>query len=136
MLLRQLKTLRVAGLRLTTTRSYYGSPSLRLPYKDSQDRNSLKPQSTEHVKSGRDDDAAAASNTAFGKGGNNPEEARNSASREEGGDPLEMSGANHELSKPQGDEGGKNQGAGKEVGKGGSSGGRGATKRGGAGKLS
>lgn len=82
-------------------------------------RASLKPR-----KSGRDDDdddaAAAAPKTAFRKGGNSPEEARDAASDEEGGgDPLEVSGANQELSKPQGDEGGKNHGAGKEVRKGG-----------------
>lgn len=122
---RHLKPLRIA----IATRAYRASPPTRHPYKDAQDRDSLKPRSAEQLKSGRDDDAAAAAKTAFRKGRNSPEEARDAASTEEGGDPLEVSGANQELSKPQGDEGGKNHGAGKEVRKGGRSGGSRLNKR-------
>lgn len=128
--IRPLKPLRIAIA--IATRAYRASPPARQPYKDAQARDSLKPRSAEQLKSGRDDDAAAAApKTAFRKGGNSPEEARDAASDEEGGgDPLEVSGANQELSKPQGDEGGKNHGAGKEVRKGGRSGGSRLNRRG------
>ncbi|KAG5983955.1 hypothetical protein E4U55_006565 [Claviceps digitariae] len=113
-------------------RAYHPSPVLRIPYKDAQDRESLRPQSAEQTKSARDDDAAgSAPRTAFDKGGNEPGEARRRAEAEAGVDPLGVSGANQELSKPQGDEGGKGYGAGKEMQKGGRSGGGGGEKKGG-----
>ncbi|KAG6000430.1 hypothetical protein E4U21_005472 [Claviceps maximensis] len=109
-------------------RAYRASPRLRIPYKDAQDRESLNPQSAEQTKSARDNDTAeSAPKTAFQKGGNEPGKARGRASEEVdgGADPLGASGANQELSKPQGDEGGKKHGAGKEIQKGGRSGGGG-----------
>ncbi|KAG6005422.1 hypothetical protein E4U43_000587 [Claviceps pusilla] len=111
-------------LRARVHRAYHPSPLVRIPYKDAQDRQSLKPQSAEQTRSARDDDAASsAPQTAFQEGGNEPGEARRRASEEAdgGADPLGVSGANQELSKPQGDEGGKKHGAGKEIRKGGRS---------------
>ncbi|KAG5921551.1 hypothetical protein E4U53_003784 [Claviceps sorghi] len=112
-------------------RAYHLGAPLRAPYKDAQDRKSLKPQSAEQVKSARDDDAAdGAPRTAFRRGGNDPGEARRTAAEEAGGDPLGVSGANQEMSKPQGDEGGSGHGAGREMQKGGRSGRGGGEKKG------
>lgn len=117
--------------RLCAARAYHTTPIARFPYKDSQDRESLKPQTAEHTKSGRDDDAAAAGKAAFDRGITTPEGARDAAAEERGSDPLEVSGANEGLSKPRGDERSKNdRGAGKEVRKGGRSGAGGASKNG------
>ncbi|KAG6047253.1 hypothetical protein E4U17_007571 [Claviceps sp. LM77 group G4] len=72
--------------------------------------------------------------SSFQKGANTPEAARERASREsEDGaiDALALRGADHELSKPQGDEGSKGYGAGKEIRKGGRSGRGETTKKGG-----
>jgi hypothetical protein len=123
--------IRVPRFQLHAVRTYRSTPAFSYPYKDSQDRESLKPRSSEHTKSGRDDDAAAAPKAAFGRDTTSPEEERETASREDGGDLLEVSGANQDLSKPQGDEtSDKKFGAGKEVRKGGRSGGGSAPKKG------
>ncbi|KAG5962436.1 hypothetical protein E4U58_003900 [Claviceps cyperi] len=74
--------------------------------------------------------------SSFQKDGNTPEAARERASREsEDGaiDVLALRGADQELSKPQGDEGPKAYGAGKEIQKGGKSGRGESTKKGRAG---
>ncbi|KAG6055945.1 hypothetical protein E4U32_005982 [Claviceps aff. humidiphila group G2b] len=74
--------------------------------------------------------------SSFQKGANTPEAARERASHEsEDGaiDALALRGADQDLSKPQGDEGSKGYGAGKEIQKGGRSGGGESTKKGGAG---
>lgn len=93
-------------------RSYHSSPVLRLPYKDDQDRESLKPRSTEGTKSSTDD-SAAQTDAAFDPSKTRPEEEHAAAGREkgsvkqDGGNPLDMSGANHEVSKPLGEQGGE-----------------------------
>ncbi|OAQ71328.1 hypothetical protein VFPPC_13502 [Pochonia chlamydosporia 170] len=122
--------------RLFAANRYHTTPAFAYPYKDSQDRESLKPRSSQNTKSGRDDDVAATPKAAFGRDVTSPEGERATATEEEGSDPLEVSGANQALSKPQGDErAGHNMGAGKEVRKGGRSGGGGAPKKGDASKL-
>ncbi|OAA43714.1 hypothetical protein NOR_04289 [Metarhizium rileyi] len=122
--------------RLIVCRAYHATPTSSFPYKDSQDRESLKPRSAENTKSGRDDDVASAPKAAFGRDTTSPEGERATASRQEGTDSLEVSGANQGLSKPRGDEKtGHDIGAGKEVRKGGRSGGGSAPKKGDAGKL-
>lgn len=89
-------------------RAYRASPARRLPYKDDQDRQSLKPKSAEGTVSGTDGDAAA-SDAAFDPSKTAPEESKEAAAKEQGGaggSPLEVSGANQERSKPLGEEGG------------------------------
>lgn len=79
-----------------------------MAYKDSQDRESLKPTSNENTKSGRDDQVAREhSKAAFDSNTTRPEQAHAQSKQEgdsRGEDPLEASGANQELSKPTGDE--------------------------------
>ncbi|KAG8170256.1 hypothetical protein KVR01_001001 [Diaporthe batatas] len=87
------------------TRGLHSSPRPQLPYKDDQDRESLKPKSTEGSKSGTDHDAAESS-AAFDPSTTSPEGAKAKAEGEGGGNPLETSGANHDKSKPLGDKGG------------------------------
>lgn len=83
----------------------HSSPRPQLPYKDDQDRESLKPKSTEGSKSGTDD-AAAQSGAAFDPSTTSPEGAKNQAEREGGDNPLDVSGASHDKSKPLGSSGG------------------------------
>lgn len=90
---------------LKATRTYHNTPSLRLPYKDDQDRESLKPKSTEGTKSGTDNETAQ-TDAAFDGSKTSPEAAHESAEKESGGNPLETSGANQSQSKPLGEEGG------------------------------
>lgn len=90
-----------------TIRTIHGSVRLSRPYKDDQDRESLRPKPSEGTKSGTDD-AAAESDAAFDRHDTDPE-----SERKRGGKPLDASGANQELSKPQGDEGKKEAEAGK-----------------------
>ncbi|KAI8167404.1 hypothetical protein K4K49_006957 [Colletotrichum sp. SAR 10_70] len=107
----------------STTRALTGTATARLPYKDTQDRNSINTGTTEATKSGRDQDAAKDSE-AF-----DPSKTRPETERKEGSDELHASGANQKLSKPQG-ENPSGKGAGKEVRKGGKSGGGSAPKAG------
>lgn len=94
-------------------RGYHASPARRLPYKDDQDRESLKPKSAEGTVSGTDA-GAAASDAAFDPSKTKPEESKEAAGQEQkaagggsgGGNPLEVSGANQGRSKPLGEEGG------------------------------
>lgn len=111
-------------------RPYHASPALCHPYKDSQDRETLRPRSAQNTKSGRDDDVAANEDAAFNPHKTSPEtEYDTAAAGRDAVNPLEASGANQPLSMPHGDEkkaGGN--GPGKEVRKGGASGGGGAPK--------
>lgn len=109
-----LRSLLRASLRATATTTtsrppaiqalgaaYHTSRRVQLPYKDDQDRESLKPRSTEGTKSS-DDDAAAQTDTAFDPSTTRPEAEKESARKEtqqnsnkEGAasNPLESSGA-------------------------------------------
>ncbi|KAL7951854.1 hypothetical protein V8C42DRAFT_305428 [Trichoderma barbatum] len=109
----------IAGL----PRLYHTSTTLRIPYKDSQNRESLKPGSNDGTKSGRDDDVAAQKDAAFNPSKTSPEEEREAAGQGNETNPLDASGANQEFSKPMGDgETAHNTGPGKETRKGGRSG--------------
>ncbi|KAI3398967.1 hypothetical protein diail_7994 [Diaporthe ilicicola] len=88
-----------------TAQGFHSSPRPQLPYKDDQDRESLKPRSTEGSKSGSDN-AAAHSGAAFDPSTTSPEGAKKKAEAEGGSNPLEVSGASHEKSKPLGNSGG------------------------------
>ncbi|KAF3761523.1 hypothetical protein M406DRAFT_244186, partial [Cryphonectria parasitica EP155] len=89
-------------------RAYQTSCALRLPYKDDQDRESVKPRSNEGTQSNLDDDAAAHTDTAFDSSETRPEKEKESAGKEGGkdGNPLESSGASHDESVPLGQDGG------------------------------
>ncbi|KAF6833583.1 hypothetical protein CPLU01_05459 [Colletotrichum plurivorum] len=114
----------VAGAPSSSIRTFRYASAARSPYKDDQDRNTLKPRSTEGTKSGRDEDVAKDSE-AF-----DPSRTRPETQRQGGGPELEVSGANQEVSKPQGDKPGDKGGAGKETRKGGKSGGGSTPKAG------
>jgi hypothetical protein len=99
-------------------RPYHATPTLRHPYKDSQDRRSLRPGSSENTKSGRDDEVASNPDAAFNPHKTRPESEAAAASEGNETNPLEATGANQELSKPRGDEKAKASGPGKETNKG------------------
>ncbi|KAI5212018.1 hypothetical protein E4T42_02591 [Aureobasidium subglaciale] len=71
--------------------------------KDTQDKDSLKPEPYEYSKSGSDDQAARVEDTAFNPNKTTPEEQHDSAGRESGDatNPLNVSPANQEVSKPR-----------------------------------
>ena len=75
------------------------------PYKDDQDRNSLKPKSTEGSKFGTDQ-GVAETDAAFEPSNTRPEEEKEAAGNENEGNPLAVSGANQKKSVPLGDKGG------------------------------
>ncbi|KAM0460994.1 hypothetical protein ACHAPV_000974 [Trichoderma viride] len=112
-------------------RLYHTSAALRLPYKDSQDRESLKPRSNNGTRSGRDDDVADQKDAAFNPRKTDPDEELEAAGRGNEANPLNASGANQEFNKPMGE--GKeahDTGPGKETRKGGRSGGGSPPKKG------
>lgn len=80
-----------------TRASFHTTPAARA-YKDDQDRESLKPRSHEGTKSSGDE-AASKDSTAFDRNQTDPR-----AEKNQHPDDLEISGANQELSKPQGDD--------------------------------
>jgi len=98
---------------LSTTRSLFAS-------KDAQDKDSLKPRSTEYSKSGSDD-AAAESGAAFDPNTTSPEAAERQSEQESGGSSLNVSPGNQEVSKPRDNqEGGAQEGVRTKVSGGGS----------------
>jgi len=78
-----------------------------MPYKDDQDKDSLKPRSSEYSKSGSGgDDGAASSDAAFDPGQTRPEEQERNVGKESGGDAnnsLGVSPANSKVSEGKGD---------------------------------
>lgn len=77
---------------------YHWTSPARLPYKDDQDRDSLKPKAQEYVKGdkGGDDAAAHRDDAAFNPDKTRPETEKDVAG--DGGNPLEFSPANPDLS--------------------------------------
>lgn len=108
---------------LSTARLYHTSPALRLPYKDDQDRESLKPRANENTRSSSDDEVAANSSAAFDPKTTRPETAQAKAGAgRDPSNPLEASPSNQEFNKPRGDErSSRDRGLGDEVRKGGTS---------------
>ncbi|KAK4549481.1 hypothetical protein LTR36_006478 [Oleoguttula mirabilis] len=110
-----------------------------LARKDTMDKDSLNPQPNEYAKSGSDDQASAISDTAFDPKKTSPEEQHDSAGAEsdsKGSNPLNVSPANTEVSKPRGGQEGGHEGSSAESGQGNSdrartSGSGGAPKSGG-----
>ncbi|KLU88629.1 hypothetical protein MAPG_07614 [Magnaporthiopsis poae ATCC 64411] len=80
------------------TSQYHWTSAARLPYKDDQDRESLKPKAQEYVKGdkGGDDAAAHKDDAAFNPDKTNPETEKDTAGN--GSNPLEFSPANKDLS--------------------------------------
>lgn len=108
---------------LPTARLYHSTPALRLPYKDAQDRESLKPRANENTRSSSDDEVAANSEVAFDPKKTGPESAQAAAGAgSHPVNPLEASPSNQEFNKPRGDErSSRDRGPGEEVRKGGTS---------------
>lgn len=69
-----------------------------MPYKDDQDRQSLKPRPSDSTKSGSDLDLSDHEHASFDPTKTSPEAAKESAQRESNGSPLEFSGANKPIS--------------------------------------
>ncbi|TFB07158.1 hypothetical protein CCMA1212_000730 [Trichoderma ghanense] len=112
-------------------RQYHTTAALRLPYKNSQDRQSLKPGTNEGTRSGRDEDVAAQKDAAFNPSKTDPESEKEAAGRGNETNPLNASGANQEFNKPMGDTAqAQDTGPGKETRKGGRSGGGSGPKKG------
>ncbi|KAF2676156.1 hypothetical protein K458DRAFT_240067, partial [Lentithecium fluviatile CBS 122367] len=79
--------------------------------KDTQDKDSLNPQSSEYSKSG-DDDAASGAGAAFDPSTTSPEAAEKSNEQESGGNgALNVSPGNPDVSKPRGNQEGGSQGS-------------------------
>ncbi|GKT46552.1 uncharacterized protein ColSpa_06733 [Colletotrichum spaethianum] len=114
-----------AAVPATTTRRFTGAAARGYAYKDSQDRESLKPGGTEGTKTGRD------SEVAHEKGAFDPSTTRPGSEKGEAdGHVLDVSGANQAASKPQGDKADGDGGAGRETRKGGKSSGSSTAKAG------
>ncbi|KAL1859519.1 hypothetical protein VTK73DRAFT_7582 [Phialemonium thermophilum] len=91
-------------------RPFHASPALAYPYKDDQNRESLKPRSHEGSQSTSDNDVANRVSTSFSRDKTDPNgevdsaKANGARDKDARGNPLELSGANQSLSKPQGDD--------------------------------
>ncbi|KAH9884090.1 hypothetical protein F4778DRAFT_764163 [Xylariomycetidae sp. FL2044] len=82
-----------------TTRTIHQTALLRSPYKDDQDRNSLKPKSQEYAKGSSDDAVAANEDVAFNPNKTDPDVEKDTAAEGNEGNPLESSPANKEFAK-------------------------------------
>ena len=100
----------------TAVRRHHATPARRWPQKDEpQDREALDPRKEEYSKSGGGDEAAAdQSEAAFDPNKTDPESAKNTAGRGRGsgGNPLDVSPANKDISQPKA--GGKEVSGGRE----------------------
>ena len=82
---RSLLTTRARAPLIVTSRPFSQAP-IRLARKDTQDKDSLKPEPNEYSKSGSDDAAAAVEGAAFDPSETRPEEAHARAAKESGSD--------------------------------------------------
>ena len=89
-----------ATTSVATFRTHHQTAILRQPYKDDQDRESLKPRAQESSKSTSDEDAAH-DDAAFDPNQTKPETAKDKGSQKPDGSPLEVSPANQDVSKPK-----------------------------------
>ena len=101
-----------ARLSIPTAPRFISMTASRSASKDSQDKDTLKPRSTEYSKSGSDD-GAAHSDAAFNPNKTSPEEAEATAEREVGGkdNSLNASPGNKDISQPNSSEVGGHGGA-------------------------
>jgi len=82
---RSLLTTRARAPLVVASRPFSKSP-LSLARKDTQDKDSLKPEPNEYSKSGSDDAAAAVEQAAFDPNQTRPEQEQASAEKESGGE--------------------------------------------------
>ncbi|KAF7941917.1 uncharacterized protein EAE97_006754 [Botrytis byssoidea] len=87
-----------------TTRPFTNTPTSLLPRKDSQHKDSIDTTATEYSKSGSDDAAAREESAAFDPSITSPESEKSEAGKGGGGNPLDVSPANQEVSKPRGEQ--------------------------------
>jgi hypothetical protein len=99
-------TTRPLQQRAATAATLHTTAARRQPYKDDQDRTSLKPQKHEYSQSGTDEQAAENPDAAFNPRKTSPEAARAAAARgsprgssneKGGGNPLDVSPANRDF---------------------------------------
>jgi len=86
-------------------RLYHPTPSSRQPYKDDQDRQSVKPRTHSGSNSASDSEVASHNGTSYSPKSTDPENESETAKKEAAGrggaeNPLELSGANKDLSNP------------------------------------
>ncbi|KAM3082535.1 hypothetical protein ACMFMF_002193 [Clarireedia jacksonii] len=125
-------------------RTLTSTSSLLFPRKGSQDKDSIDRSSSEYSRSGTDDAAASEAQAAFDPNTTSPQAAKDIAGKgpgsgeeTEGGNPLEVSPANPEVSKPKGHgqtagaEKSKGEKSGTKTGAGGGRGGFGSPEKGG-----
>ncbi|KAI4200037.1 MAG: hypothetical protein LQ346_002468 [Caloplaca aetnensis] len=86
-----------------TPRSFSQSPCIRYPRKNSQHKDSINAEATEYSKSGTDDESAGQEDTAFDPSTTDPGEQKDKVGDRTGAsdNPLEVSPANHDVSKPR-----------------------------------
>ncbi|TGO34448.1 hypothetical protein BHYA_0196g00040 [Botrytis hyacinthi] len=87
-----------------TTRPFTSTPTSLLPRKDSQHKDSIDTTATEYSKSGSDDAAAREESAAFDPSITSPESEKSEAGKGGDGNPLDVSPANQEVSKPRGEQ--------------------------------
>ncbi|KAL8826178.1 MAG: hypothetical protein Q9170_007502 [Blastenia crenularia] len=82
-----------------------GKPIVKYPRKDSQDKDSINTEATEYSKSGTDDASARHEDTAFNPDVTDPGDQKDKVGDKTGAsnNPLEVSPANHDISKPRDD---------------------------------
>jgi len=97
-----------------TTRTAY-------PRKGSEDKDSINTEATEYSKSGTDDASAKQEEAAFDPSTTDPKTEKNVAGEGQDGNPLEVSPANPEVSKPRGEQEGGAENAGENKASGGGS---------------
>jgi len=110
---------RPSPFSVRTLRPFSQTPLPRLPRKGSEDRDSIDTEATEYSKSGTDDGSARQEEASFDPKTTDPQKEKKIAGEGEGsGNPLEVSPANPEVSKPRGEtEGGaENSGGNKRSG--------------------
>jgi hypothetical protein len=96
-ILRASATSRLTTARAGAARQMHGGRALGMPYKDDQDRESLKPRAQDYSKSGSDDATAANEDAAFNPSKTRPEQEKETAGVGNEGNPLEASPANKEF---------------------------------------
>jgi len=100
-------------------RPFSQTPLSCYPRVDSQDKDSIDTEATEYSKSGTDDGVARQEEAAFDPKKTSPEQEKKTAGEgtEESGNPLDVSPANSEVSKPTKQEGAeKSEGTPKQSG--------------------
>jgi len=114
------------------SRQLHRSTLLSFPRKGNEDKDSINTEATEYSKSGTDDAAAKNEEAAFDPSRTSPESEHSKAGEgnEESGNPLDVSPANQEISKPRGEtEGGAERAPGPREQSGEKSSGHGSPKK-------